>query len=308
MKSPFQKISTMLSKSAKLKIIWLQGITCNGNTHSFLNDPFLGTLLDSVEFIHHPLLPCKKTLKELVKKLPKCDILIFEGAYKADFERAGMAMEELLMTLASKSKHIISMGSCASFGGIFKEADSEHISGVLFDKEKMSGPLREMREKVITLSGCPAHPKWLSFVIDMICQGKTVLVDEFRRPKELYGYLVHNGCLRNEYFEWKVDCDTFGTKEGCLFYDQGCQGPYTHGSCNKILWNEVSSKTRSGAPCVGCTEPSFPKRELFTTKTYMSIPAEMPLGIPKRSYLALAGAAKSFHIKRLEGKLIDDNA
>lgn len=298
----------MPSNPAKLKIIWLQGITCNGNTHSFLNDTSLGTLLNSVEFIHHPLLPCSMSLRQLVKKLPKSDILIFEGAYSADFERAGMAMGELLNVLASKTKYIVSLGSCASFGGIFKEASPEHISGILFDKEQENGPLRFMREKVITLSGCPVHPKWLSFVIDMICLGKKILVDEYRRPKELYGYLVHNGCLRNEYFEWKVDSDTFGSKEGCLFYAQGCQGPMTHGSCNKILWNEVSSKTRAGAPCVGCTEPSFPKTELFTTKTYMSIPADMPLGIPKRSYLALAGAAKSFHIKRLEGKLIDDNA
>lgn len=298
----------MPSKPAKLRIIWLQGITCNGNTHSFLNDPSLGSLLESVEFIHHPLLPCSKTLKELVKKLPKSDILIFEGAYKADFERAGVAMESLLMNLAPKSKHIIALGSCASFGGIFKEADPEHISGILFDKENESGPLRALREKVITLSGCPIHPKWLSFVLDMIVQGKQISLDEYRRPKELYGYLVHNGCLRNEYFEWKVDSDHFGTKEGCLYYAQGCQGPFTHGSCNKILWNDVSSKTRAGTPCVGCTEPTFPRRELFSTKTYMSIPADMPLGVPKRSYLALAGAAKSFHIKRLEGRLIDDNA
>lgn len=298
----------MPSNPAKLKIIWLQGITCNGNTHSFLNDPALRNLLESVEFIHHPLLPCKKTLKELVKKLPKSDILIFEGAYRADFERAGMKMELLLTSLASKTKHIISMGSCASFGGIFKESAPEHISGVLFDKEQESGPLRFIREKVITLSGCPAHPKWLTFVIDMIVSGKKIAVDEYRRPKALYAYLVHNGCLRNEYFEWKVDSDHFGTKEGCLYYAQGCQGPFTHGSCNKILWNEVSSKTRSGTPCVGCTEPTFPKSNLFSTKTYMSIPAEMPLGVPKRSYLTLAGAAKSFHIKRLEGKLIDDNA
>jgi hydrogenase small subunit len=297
----------MPSNPVKLRVIWLQGITCNGNTHSFLNDPSLGSLLDSVEFIHHPLLPCKNTLKELVKKLPPSDILIFEGAYRSDFERAGMKMEHLLNALASKTKHIVSMGSCASFGGIFKEASPEHISGILFDKEKEEGPLREMREKVITLSGCPVHPQWLSFVIDMIVSLKRIAVDEYRRPRELYGYLVHNGCLRNEYFEWKVDSERFGTKEGCLFYAQGCQGPMTHGSCNKILWNGVSSKTRAGTPCVGCTEPAFPKRELFTTKTYMSIPADMPLGIPKRSYLALAGAAKSFHIKRLEERLIDDH-
>lgn len=308
MNTPSLKISTMPSKPAKLQVLWLQGITCNGNTHSFLNDPSLGSLLEYIEFIHHPLLPCSKTLKEVVKKLPKSDILIFEGAYRADFERAEMRMENLLMNLALRTKHIISLGSCASFGGIFKEASPEHISGILFDKEEESGPLHPLREKVITLSGCPIHPKWLSFVLDMIVQGKKISVDEYRRPKELYGYLVHNGCLRNEYFEWKVDSEHFGTKEGCLYYAQGCQGPFTHGSCNKILWNEVSSKTRAGTPCVGCTEPTFPKQELFTTKTYMSIPAEMPLGIPKRSYLALAGAAKSFHIKRLEGKLIDDNA
>ena len=24
------------------------------------------------------------------------------------------------------------------------------------------------------------------------------------------------------------------TKEGCLFYEQGCRGPMTHSSCNKI--------------------------------------------------------------------------
>lgn len=298
----------MPSNPAKLKVIWLQGITCNGNTHSFLNDPALGTLLETVEFIHHPLLPAQKTLKELVKKLPKSDILIFEGSYSASFERAGVEMRTLLPALAHKAKHIISLGSCASFGGIFKENDPEHISGIVFDKENDSGPLREMREKVITLSGCPAHPKWLSFVIDMIRAEREILVDEYRRPRELYAYLVHNGCLRNEYFEWKVDSEHFGTKEGCLFYAQGCQGPFTHGSCNKILWNDVSSKTRAGMPCVGCTEPTFPKRELFTTKTYMSIPSEMPLGIPKRSYLALAGAAKSFHIKRLEERLIDDHA
>ena len=297
----------MPSNPAKLRVIWLQGITCNGNTHSFLNDPSLGSLLESVEFIHHPLLPCTKSLSELVKKLPKSDLLIFEGSYRADFERAGITMENILLPLAIKAKHVIALGSCASFGGIFKEGD-DRITGILFDKEEMNGPLRDLSKKVIVLSGCPIHPKWLSFVMEMIIQGKKIGVDEYRRPKELYSYLVHNGCLRNEYFEWKVDSERFGTKEGCLFYAQGCQGPFTHGSCNKILWNEVSSKTRAGAPCVGCTEPSFPKRELFSTKTYMSIPAEMPLGVPKRSYLALAGAAKSFHIKRLEGKLIDDNA
>lgn len=308
MKRLSPKTSTMPSKPDRLQIIWLQGITCNGNTHSFLNDPSLEALLGDIDFLYHPILPSSMTLSQLVAKLPPSDVLIFEGAYEAGFERAGMRMENLLGILASKTKHIVSMGSCASFGGIFKERSPDTISGILYDKTVPSGPLREMSDKVITLSGCPAHPEWLSFVLGMIRNGKAVTVDEYRRPKALYAFTVHNGCLRNEYFEWKIDSAHFGLREGCLFYDHGCQGPYTHGSCNKILWNGVSSKTRSGSPCFGCTEPSFPKTGLFSTKTYMSIPAEMPIGVPKRSYLALAGAAKSFHIKRLEERLIDDNA
>ncbi|MEO1959178.1 MAG: hypothetical protein ABGX23_06460 [Nautiliaceae bacterium] len=34
-----------------------------------------------------------------------------------------------------------------------------------------------------------------------------------------------------------------------------------HSSCNKILWNEVNSKTRAGTPCFGCTGPTFPKKK-----------------------------------------------
>jgi hydrogenase small subunit len=37
----------------------------------------------------------------------------------------------------------------------------------------------------------------------------------------------------------------------------------------------------------------------------MSIPADVPFGVSKRSYLTLAGIAKTFHVKRLEEKLID---
>ena len=81
----------------------------------------------------------------------------------------------------------------------------------------------------------------------------------------------------------------------------------THASCNRTLWNGVGSKMRSGTPCFGCTEPDFPKMNFFVTKTNMSIPEEVPLGVSKRSYLTLTGIAKSFHIKRLESRLIDDD-
>ena len=40
----------------------------------------------------------------------------------------------------------------------------------------------------------------------------------------------------------------------------------SHSSCNKILWNDINSKTRAGMPCIGCTEVDFPRNDMFETK------------------------------------------
>jgi hydrogenase small subunit len=90
-----------------------------------------------------------------------------------------------------------------------------------------------------------------------------------------------------------------------MFYEHGCQAPFTNGSCNKILWNEINSKTRAGHPCMGCTEPTFPKANLFFTKKNMGIPQNLPMGVNKRAYLTLAGITKAFTIERLENKLME---
>ena len=291
----------------KPRLLWLQGITCNGNSHSFLNHPRLGPLLESFELLYHPLLPCRYSLERIAKCDMTCDILVVEGAYREDFERAGVAMKDLLSHYAAGAAHVIAAGSCASFGGMFKATDPERVSGILFDRASATGPLLAQREKVINIPGCPIHPEWLAFALQMAADGRPVPLDALQRPLELFAYLVHHGCMRNEYFEWKVDAEGFGLKEGCLFYDQGCRGPMTHAPCNKILWNDAASKTRSGQPCFGCTEPDFPRRDLFSTKKNMSIPDEVPLGVPKRSYLTVTGVAKTFTIPRLQQRLIDDH-
>jgi hydrogenase small subunit len=290
----------------RIKVLWLQGVTCNGNTHSFLNFAHLSYILDTFEFLYHSLLPSTYTLEEISTCTHECDVLIFEGAYDPVMERVGTRLEKLVHYYASHAQYVIAAGSCASFGGMFKHCDPERITGLGFDEKESKGPLAHS-PKLINLSGCPMHPEWMGYTLRMIADNKPMALDELHRPKELYSYLAHHGCTRNEYFEWKVDSDHFGTKEGCLFYKQGCRGPMTHASCNKILWNDVSSKTRVGTPCFGCTEPDFPRINMFETKTNMSIPQDVPIGISKRSYLTMAGIAKSFHIPRLEQRLIDDN-
>ena len=286
-----------------MKVLWLQAVTCNGNSHSFLNAPDLEGLLERFDFLYHPLLPGRYTLAEVARKELDVDLLIVEGALtKKGCPRGGTEAFELVRRYAERAKHLICVGNCASFGGIFRQRDPRSIRGLLFAGEEGSGWMEEFRNKTVNLPGCPIHPQWLVLTLESLRKGVPLPLDEWRRPVELYGYTVHEGCLRNEYFEWKVDAAGFGRKEGCLFYEQGCRGPFTRGSCNKILWNGVNSKTRAGMPCIGCTEPDFPASGLFRTETLMSIPARLPLEVPKRAYLTLTGVAKAFTIPRLSRK------
>lgn len=271
----------------------------------FFNLQNLEQLLNKFDILYHPSLASLLSFDEVTSFNESCDIFIFEGTYDPLMRRNGVLIKDFLTHYAKNASYVIAAGSCASFGGMFKASSPERNSGLIFNEEKSSGPLLKHKNKVINLSGCPIHPEWLAYTLNMILHAKEIEVDELNRPIELYSNLAHHGCTRNEYFEWKIDTVNFGEKEGCLFYKQGCRAPLTHASCNKILWNEVNSKTRAGTPCFGCTEPDFPRSNLFTTKTNMSMPESVPLGVPKRSYFTLAAVAKTFHVKRLEGKLID---
>ena len=279
---------------SKPKVFWIDAVGCNGCSHSFFNYPEIKELLNKVELLYHPLLPSPEF------KVQKSDILIIEGALKTTyFPRLDFNLVELISKLVKLSKKVILLGTCSVYGGMFGE-------GVLFNKQK-EGKFFEFKEKMIALPGCPPHPEWIAYIIEMLVENKNILLDKENRPKEIYSYTSHMGCLRNEYFEWKIDALDFGTKEGCLFYLQGCQGPFTHSSCNRILWNEVNSKPRAGTPCFGCTEKEFPKKNLFKTETFMGIPADIPLGVSKRAYLTLAGIAKSLNNERLNKRLIDED-
>ncbi len=291
---------------SKPKLLWLQSISCNGNAHSFLNHPELFSILAHFELIYHPILETNYSLEDIIKKRVECNVLILEGSFVQEgFLKAGVEVSSVIEYYAKRAKDIITVGTCATFGGIFKQKEPDKISGFAFDIEEKTTRYEAYASKLISLPGCPIHPRWLSFVLLMIANGKKLEIDRLHRPVELYGYTVHMGCTRNEYFEWKVDAKNFGLKEGCLFYEQGCQAPFTRGSCNKILWNDTSSKTRVGTPCFGCTEATFPQSSLFFTKTNMGIPAKMPLGVPRRAYLTLTGVTKSFKIKRFSQRLLE---
>lgn len=292
----------------KPKVLWFQAITCNGNTHSLLcaNPNRLELFFNSFDLIYHPSLTNDSNLIDILNSSDTIDYLLVEGAISDDkrfFSILNHSTKELLNKLILKSTHIISVGSCASYGGIHAKFElNSSITGV---ENSINNKLNlKAKNNVINLTGCPVHPEWILQTMFILKSHGKIQLDEENRPIELYSTLAHHGCTRNEYFEWKVESEYFGTKEGCLFYDQGCRGPMTKSSCNKILWNDINSKTRMGMPCIGCTEKDFPRENMLETKKHIGIPFESPLGISKRAYLSLTGVAKTFSIDRLKNKLI----
>ena len=267
--------------------------------------------------IFHPEITTEIYLEDVVenifKEKIKVDILIVEGAITSDkrFHRIGdKTIADILDFLKDKVEWIIAVGNCAVQGNIpalFKE--NKNITGLQFKFNEKGGFLgKDFKTKsgypVINISGCPIHPAWLVQLLMAILEGKSILLDSLNRPKELFMYLSHDGCIRNEYFEWKEEAEEFGHKEGCLYYNLGCKGPTTHAPCNKILWNRISSKTRAGMPCIGCTEYDFPLREnYFETKKNMGIPEDIPIGTTKRAYITITGVLKTLKNTRVRKKL-----
>lgn len=297
----------MMGQKIKQNIVWFQAVTCNGNTHSLLsaNENRLKQFLNSFDFIYHPSLSVDTRLNDILNSKEKIDYLLVEGAITSNekfFKMSDLSTQFILNKLAKKSKYIIAVGSCASYGGLHKKfEENSSIYGLEESLEK--DQVNNLNHPIINLTGCPVHPEWIFQTLFALKEHGKIELDEKGRPKALYYGLAHHGCTRNEYFEWKVE-GSFGTKEGCLFYDQGCRGPMTQSSCNKILWNDVSTKTRAGMPCIGCTEFDFPRDKMFETKKNIGIPDEVPLGINKRAYLSITGIAKTFKIDRLNKKLI----
>ncbi len=302
-------------------LLWLPGLTCNGNTQSFLcaEEELLNVFFEEFEILFHPSLSVDEELDEVVNDVlsgkKELNFLVLEGAIPLTegiiYKINEKPFYEIVRELANLSDFVVALGNCAVYGNIPALKD-EKIVGLQFRFKEKEGLLgKDFRSKrglpVVNISGCPAHPEWFINTLLELKRREKVPLDELGRPKEFYAYFTHDGCIRVQYYEWKVEAEELGTKEGCLFYKFGCRGPLTHSSCNRILWNGVSSKTRSGQPCFGCTEFDFPRENLFETKLNMGIPAELPPEVSLRAYIMMAGVAKTFTPKRLKRKLIDED-
>ena len=302
-------------------LYWLQCGGCGGDTHSFLNaeSPNLVDFLNllNIQLLWHPALSNNtsqehsKLIEQVIADERPLDILCVEGSILRG--PGGTGIYDLLLgkpkkdwgaALAHKARFVVAIGTCASFGGIGAEGEIE-ATGVQFLKKEKGGFVgAEFVAKsgmpVINLPGCPCHPDVVAGTLSALIAGAALPLDELNRPVEWYGVMVHQGCTRNEYHEYRVEDRRFGDK-GCLFFHMGCHGPLVNGPCNKLLWNRRSSKTRVGVPCFGCTRPDFPQPyPFFQTRNIEDVPIELPDGVSRAHYLAYKGMAAAAAPQRLK--------
>ena len=309
-------------------VLWLQGGACSGNTMSFLNaeEPTVVDLVTDfgINILWHPSIGLEigeqvsELMDDCVSGKTQLDIFVYEGSIIQGPDNTGAMnyfadrpMMDWVRELSAAAQFVVAVGDCATWGGIPAVAPNPTEStGMQFLKKDKGGFLgADFISKgglpVINLPGCPAHPDWITQILVALSVGraKDILIDDYHRPKTFFTSFVQTGCPNVNNFAQKVD-GGFGKRGGCLFYEVGCRGPMTRASCNNILWNRTSSKTRANHPCLGCTEPGFPHNDLqkgsiFKTMKYLGVfPKDVPTGESHLKYYLRAGWEKVLPINK----------
>ena len=303
-------------------LLWLQGGACSGNTMSFLNaeEPNVIELVVDygINILWHPTIGLEighqvsSLMNDCISGKTPLDIFVFEGSVIEGPDGSGKMnyfadrpMKDWVRELADAAQFVVAIGDCATYGGIpAVPPNPSQSTGMQFHKKKKGGFLgggfvSKGGLPVINIPGCPAHPDWVTQILVAISVGRVgdVLIDDYHRPKTFFTDFTQTGCTNAAAFGEKID-GNFGKRGGCLFYEVGCRRPMTRSSCNRILWNRQSSKTRANHPCLGCTEPDFPHHDLkkgsvMKTMKYLGVfPKEVPEGESKLGYYMKAGFHK----------------
>ncbi len=269
------QVASALEKigAGKVPVLWLNGAGCTGCTVSFANSDYPGVaelVLDKISLRYHETLmaasgvPSDVALHDTIKKSKGKYVLILEGAIPTKdggiyCKVSGRPFVDIIKEAAASAAYNVAMGTCASYGGI--PAAGPNPTGCKGLKDVVGGT-------VVNIPGCPGHPDWLvGTLVNILLFGKVPDLDQLGRPKVFFGKLIHDNCPRRGAYEQGEFIKNIGENlpdiEGCLGA-KGCRGPVTYADCPSRQWNSGTSFClKAGAPCAGCTEPTFPQASLY---------------------------------------------
>ena len=242
------KIAHALATAPRPPIVWLNFAECTGCTEAFLrsSNPTVGDLLlDVVSLDYHETvmaaagLQANTNLDTAVAKYPGQFICICEGAVPtAEGGVYGAVGGDTMLATAQavvpKAKHVVCVGTCASYGGL--PAAAPNPTGA-------KGVADATGYKTINIPGCPPNPITLvSLLASYLLNGTMPALDSYGRPLFAYGKSVHDQC---------------GKPYGCL-KEYGCRGPRCRNNCPTMKFNDKTSWCiQAEHHCIGCSEPGF---------------------------------------------------
>ena len=263
-------------------IIWIKGASCTGCTVSLANRisssapvDLADLLIHTIDLVYHPTLMGAAgdlAVQQLANAAAGSYILAVEGGIPTIYNGKtctiytynGVDVTALaaVQQLAPKAAKVLSIGTCASFGG---------MAGANPNPTQIKSVSAATGVSTINIPGCPPHPDWIVSTIEQLLSGVTPTLDSSGHPTTIYGKTVHSQCSRQSK-SWATSLASTGLCNGNL----GCKGRQTHADCPTRLWNNgvnwcvgTVSSSGNGADslCQGCTETGFPDKfaPLFST-------------------------------------------
>ena len=304
-----------------MNVLWLQAAGCGGCTMSLLcaEAPNVFDLLAGagIRFLWHPALSLESgaEVRRLLAAIEAgeiaLDVLCIEGSIATGpngtgryqmLSGTGVSLLDWLRRLAPLARDVVAVGTCATYGGVTTAGGNPSDAvGVHYDGARPGGALpAEFRARsglpVINVAGCPTHPDWVTETLMLLAGGALTAdaLDSLGRPRFYADHLVHHGCSRNEFYEYKASAREL-SEMGCMMEHLGCVGTQAVGDCNIRPWNGQGSCTKGGYPCINCTAPEFeePRHSFTSTPKIAGIPVGLPTDMPKAWFMALASLSKA---------------
>ncbi|SUZ32039.1 Periplasmic [NiFeSe] hydrogenase small subunit [Roseibaca ekhonensis] len=317
-----------------MNLLWLQASGCGGCTMSLLcaEDPdVFDSLQDAgIETLWHPAFSASSgaevrgLLEQIEQGKIALDLFCVEGAIARGprgtgrfqmLSGTGRSMMDWVTALAPRARHVVAVGSCAAFGGVTTAGDNpSDAAGLQYEGAHDGGILPVgFRDQtglpVINVAGCPTHPGWVLETLMLLAEGTLGAdgLDSFARPRFYADHLVHHGCSKNEFYEYKASATAL-SELGCMMEHLGCVGTQAVGDCNIRPWNGSGSCTSGGYPCINCTAPEFenPRHSFTQTPKIAGIPVGLPTDMPKAWFMALASLSKAATPHRLAHNATSD--
>ena len=261
-------IADAIAGARRQSVIWLSFQECTGCTES-LTRSFSPTIEDMIFNLisldyHETLQAVSGAAAEQARLTAMSEnkgkyIVVIDGSVSTKdggvySTNAGKTNLQVLKETAEHAMAVISVGTCAAFGGIPhahpNPTGAVPVSEIITDKP------------VINIPGCPPIPEAMAGTIAyLVTFGKLPDLDHLNRPKSIFGDTIHDRCYRRPFYDKGLFAKSFddeGARKGWCLYEVGCKGPVTYNACATLKWNGgVSFPIQSGHGCLGCSEPDF---------------------------------------------------